>query len=69
MQFVPNARIPVVTHTGVIAQVVGTSKGLSPAVWETAQASATHCIRDNLAGGAAPVQLLSFNVADWWRGL
>jgi 2,3-bisphosphoglycerate-dependent phosphoglycerate mutase len=64
----PNARIPVVTHTGVIAQVVGALKGLSPAVWEQhrpAPLTATEIIWR----GAAPVQLLSFNVADWWQGL
>ncbi len=64
----PDARIPVVTHTGVIAQVVGAMKGLSPAVWEQhrpAPLTATEVIWR----GAAPVQLLSFNVSDWWRGL
>ena len=64
----PNARIPVVTHTGVIAQAVGAIKGLSPAVWEQhrpAPLTATEVIWS----GEAPVHLLSFNVADWWRGL
>lgn len=63
-----DARIPVVTHTGVIAQVVGAMKGLSPAVWEQhrpAPLTATEVIWS----GAAPVQLLSFNVAHWWRRL
>lgn len=63
-----NARIPVVTHTGVIAQAVGAIKGLSPAVWEHHRAgplTATEVIwRDGV-----PVQLLSFNVSGWWREL
>lgn len=62
-----NARIPVVTHAGVIAQAVGAINGLSPAVWERhrpAPLTATEVIWSR----GAPVQLLSFNVSDWWRG-
>jgi broad specificity phosphatase PhoE len=63
----PNAQIAVVTHAGVISQVVGSIRGLSPAVWEQyrpAPFTATQVIwsRD------APRHLLSFNVSQWWRG-
>lgn len=64
----PNTRIAVVTHAGVIAQVVGAIKGLPPAVWEQyrpAPLTATEVIWSH----EAPLQLLSFNVSDWWRGL
>lgn len=64
----PNTRIPVVTHTGVISQVVGAIEGLSPAVWDhhrPAPFTATEIVWSN----QAPVRLLSFNVSDWWRGL
>ena len=64
----PDARIPVVTHSGVIAQVVGAIKGLSPAVWDQnrpAPLTATEVIWR----GGAPVQMLSFNVSAWWREL
>jgi probable phosphoglycerate mutase len=64
----PTARIPVVTHTGVIAQVVGAIEGLSPAVWERnrpAPFTATEVIWND--GG--PRHLLSFNVFNWWREL
>lgn len=63
-----NTRIPVVTHAGVISQVVGAIEGLSPAVWEQhrpAPFTATEVVWSN----QAPVRLLSFNVSDWWRGL
>jgi 2,3-bisphosphoglycerate-dependent phosphoglycerate mutase len=64
----PNTRIAVVTHAGVIAQVVGAMKGLSPAVWEQyrpAPLTGTEVIWSH----EAPLHLLSFNVSDWWRGL
>lgn len=63
-----NARIPVVTHTGVISQVVGAIKGLPAAVWEQYRPgpfSATEVIWNN----GAPLHLVSFNVFDWWREL
>lgn len=63
-----NARIPVVTHTGVISQVVGAMKGLSPAVWEQYRPgpfTATEVIWSN----GAPLHLVSFNAVDWWREL
>jgi broad specificity phosphatase PhoE len=60
-----HTRIPIVTHTGVISQVVGAIKGLSPAVWESYRPepfTATEVIwsRD------APRHLSSFNVSQWW---
>jgi len=61
-----HARIPVVTHTGVISQVVGAIKGLSPAVWERYRPgpfTATEVIWD----GKSPGSLLTFNITDWWR--
>lgn len=63
----PNAQTAVVTHAGVISQVVGSIRGLSPAVWEQYRPepfTATEVIwsRD------APRHLLSFNVSQWWRG-
>lgn len=64
----PNVCIPVVTHTGVIAQAVGALEGLSPAVWEQHR-PATFTATEVIWSGEAPVQLLSFNVPDWWRGL
>jgi len=62
-----NAQIGVVTHAGVISQVVGSMRGLSPAVWEQYRPepfTATEVVwsRD------APRRLLSFNVPHWWRG-
>ena len=63
-----NTRIPVVTHAGVISQVVGAIAGLSPAVWDQhrpAPFTATEVVWVN----QAPLRLLSFNVSDWWRGL
>ena len=63
-----NARIHVVTHAGVISQVVGAIKGLSPAVWEQYRPgpfSATEVIWNN----GAPLHLVSFNVFEWWREL
>ena len=63
-----DARIAVVTHTGVISQVVGAIEGLSPAVWEQyrpAPFSATEVIWSR----GAPLQLLSFNISEWWREL
>lgn len=63
-----NARIPVVTHTGVISQVVGAMKGLSPAAWEQYRPepfTATEVIWNS----EAPLQLVSFNVSGWWREL
>lgn len=63
-----NARIPVVTHTGVISQVVGAIKDLSPAVWETHRPgpfTATEVIWSD----GSPSHLISFNVSDWWREL
>ena len=63
-----NTRVPVVTHTGVISQVVGAIEGLSPAVWNhhrPAPFTATEVVWSS----RAPVRLLSFNVSDWWRGL
>ena len=62
-----NARIAVVTHAGVIAQVVGAVKSLSPAVWERYR-PAPFTATDVIWSGDAPLQLLSFNVTDWWRG-
>jgi broad specificity phosphatase PhoE len=64
----PSARIPVVTHTGVIAQAVGAIKGLSAAVWEQHRPAPLTATEISWSGGA-PVHLLSFNVSDWWRGL
>ena len=63
-----NTRIPVVTHTGVISQVVGATKGLSPAVWEPYRPE-PFTATEVIWSGGAPLHLLSFNVADWWRGL
>ena len=60
-----NARIPVVTHAGVISQVVGAMNNLSPAVWEKYRPgpfTATEVIWNG-----APLDLISFNVAGWWR--
>jgi broad specificity phosphatase PhoE len=62
-----NARIAVVTHAGVIAQVAGAVKGLSPAVWEQYR-PAPFTATEVIWSGEAPLQLLSFNVTDWWRG-
>jgi broad specificity phosphatase PhoE len=62
-----NARIPVVTHTGVISQVVGALKELSPAVWEQHRPG-PFTATEVIWSGGAPVDLLSFNVSDWWRG-
>jgi broad specificity phosphatase PhoE len=61
-----NARIAVVTHTGAIAQVVGAIESLSPAVWERYR-PAPFTATEVIWSGDAPVQLLSFNVSDWWR--
>ncbi len=61
-----NASIAVVTHAGAIAQVVGATKGLSPAVWERYRPTpftATEVLWSN----GAPVQMLSFNATEWWR--
>ena len=62
-----NARIAVVTHAGVIAQVVGAVKSLSPAVWEQYR-PAPFTATEVIWSGEAPLQLLSFNVTDWWQG-
>ncbi len=62
-----NARIAVVTHAGAIAQVVGAVNSLSPAVWERYR-PAPFTASEVTWSGDAPVQLLSFNVTDWWRG-
>ncbi len=62
-----NARIAVVTHAGVIAQAVGAVKKLSPAVWEQYR-PAPFTATEVIWSGEAPLQLLSFNVTDWWRG-
>lgn len=62
-----DARIAVVTHAGAIAQVVGAMKSLSPAVWELYR-PAPFTVTEVVWSGGAPVELLSFNVTDWWRG-
>ncbi len=62
-----NARIAVVTHTGAIAQVVGAIESLSPAVWERYR-PAPFTATEVIWSGDVPVQLLSFNETDWWRG-
>ena len=61
------ARIPIVTHTGVISQVVGAIKGLSPAVWEQYRPE-PFTATEVIWSGPSPLHLLSFNVADWWQG-
>jgi 2,3-bisphosphoglycerate-dependent phosphoglycerate mutase len=63
-----NARIPVVTHAGVISQVLGAMKGLSPAVWEQYRPG-PFTATEVIWRGEAPVDVLSFNLRDWWRGL
>ena len=63
-----NARVAVVTHAGVVAQVVGAMNGLSPAVWEKYR-PAPFTATEVIWSGGSPVSLLSFNVSDWWRGL
>lgn len=63
-----NTRIPVVTHAGVISQVVGAIKGLSPAVWE-AYRPEPFTATEVIWSGGVPLHLLSFNMPDWWRGL
>ena len=63
-----NARIPVVTHTGVISQVIGAIKGLSPAVWEQYRPG-PFTATEVIWRGESPVELLSFNLSDWWREL
>jgi len=63
-----NARIPVVTHTGVISQVVGAMKGLLPAVWEQHRPG-PFTATEVIWRGESPVELISFNLSDWWREL
>lgn len=61
-----NARVAVVTHAGVISQVVGVLNGLSPAVWEQYR-PAPFTATEIVWTGHLPRQLLSFNIPDWWR--
>lgn len=59
------AQVVVVTHAGVIGQVVGSIKGLPAAVWEPYR-PAPFTATEVLWTGDAPQHLLSFNVSDWW---
>ncbi len=61
-----NNHIPVVTHAGVISQVIGALKNLSAAVWEQYR-PAPFTATEVIWSGAAPSHLISFNVSDWWR--
>lgn len=63
-----NSRVPVVTHTGVISQVVGAIEGLAPAVWDQHR-PAPFTATEVIWSSRAPVRLVSFNVSDWWQGL
>lgn len=60
----PGARVAIVTHAGVISQVLGTMRGRRPAVWE-------HDRPDPLTGtevmwaNGTPEALVAFNRADW----
>lgn len=62
----PAERVAVVTHTGVITQVIGLLEGLAPACWShnrVAPFSGTEVqwLHER------PQRLLSFNVREWWR--
>jgi broad specificity phosphatase PhoE len=59
--------VAVVTHTGVITQVIGVLENLSPAVWERYR-PAPFSATEVLWRGDTPERLLSFNLQEWWRG-
>jgi broad specificity phosphatase PhoE len=58
-------RVAVVTHAGVISQVLGTLRGRPAAQWQHDRPeplSATEVIWDD----CRPVRLVSYNVGAWW---
>ncbi len=59
--------VAIVTHTGVITQVIGILENLSPAVWERYR-PAPFSATEVLWRGDRPERLLSFNLQQWWRG-
>jgi broad specificity phosphatase PhoE len=61
----PGQRIAIVTHTGVITQVLAALKGRSPAQWEFDRADTLSATEVTWTNGA-PATLLRHNVHDWY---
>ena len=60
----PGARVAVVTHAGVISQVLGTIRGRRPAAWEHDRPDPLTATEVTWANGL-PETLVAFNRADW----
>jgi broad specificity phosphatase PhoE len=61
----PGERIAIVTHTGVITQVLAAVKGRSPARWEADRPAPLSATEVGWSNGA-PATVLRFNVHDWF---
>jgi len=62
----PFERVAVVTHAGVITQVMGTLLGRPPAAWAHHRAD-PFTATEIVWGSTGPAGLVSFNVDQWWR--
>ena len=61
----PAQRIAVVTHAGVVAQVMGSIGGRSAAVWELDRPAPLTATEVTWANGS-PDRVLRFNATKWW---
>jgi 2,3-bisphosphoglycerate-dependent phosphoglycerate mutase len=61
----PGQRIAIVTHTGVITQVLAAVKGRSPARWDADRADPLTGTEVAWSNGR-PATVLRFNVRDWY---
>jgi probable phosphoglycerate mutase len=61
----PSGRVAVVTHAGVISQVLGVAKGRPACVWESDRPGPLTGTEVVWADGA-PREVLSFNTPDWY---
>jgi broad specificity phosphatase PhoE len=61
----PGARVAIVTHAGVVTQVLGALRGRSPAAWEPDRPEPLTATEVTWVNGA-PAALLRFNERRWW---
>ena len=60
----PDQTVAVVTHSGVIAQVIGTLRGRASSVWELDRPDPLS-ITEVLWDGTEPRELITFNRSEW----
>ena len=58
-------RVAVVTHAGVISQVLGAIKGRPACVWEADRPEPLSAT-DVACQDGVPIAVLTYNVADWY---